>query len=170
MPAKMVIPSLPSDPKVREAIGNVSVRHGQLDDALKMVIKTLMDLTPDEARKAMARVGSARLRLRVKRLAKKRLGDDAPFLKLEAILHDAKDATEKRNELLHGLWASELDGEDVYSPTPGKFGPAPPAEELEALADTLHQITKRLHFERLDGFIKAALDEQKPKQKGQHDH
>ena len=41
---------------------------------------------------------------------RRRLGEGAPLLRLEAILQRAAKATERRNHLLHTLWAHELHG------------------------------------------------------------
>ena len=78
-------------------------------------------------------------------------------MRLDAILERSRRATEKRNELLHGLWAVELDGDPVFR-TPGhEFRAIPPIAEPEAVADDLAQLAKDLNSARLEGFLHDAL-------------
>ena len=153
----MIYMGLPDDKRILEAIGKIAIRHGQLDYSMKMAVRTLSRVTIDEAIDATERQSSRELRERVRRLARKRIGDGEAFVRLEAILERARRATDRRNELLHGLWAQELDGDPVVRSSGRAFGPIPSAEELETLADTLAEIGKTLTIARLDGFLREAL-------------
>jgi hypothetical protein len=153
----MIYPGLPDDQQVLAAIGKIALRHGQLDYALKMAVRSLTGVSIDEALDATERQLSRELRDRVRRLAKKRFCEGDVLVRLDAILNRAQRATQRRNELLHGLWAYELDGGPVMRTRGREFGPIPTVAALEAVADDLAQIAKDLTFARLDGFLRNAL-------------
>jgi hypothetical protein len=153
----MIYPGLPDDHQVLAGIGKIALRHGQLDYGLKMAVRSLAGITIREAIDATARQSSRELRDRVRRLARKRFGEGDVLVRLDAILERSRRATESRNELLHGLWAIELDGGPVMRTHGHEFRPIPPVAELEAVADDLAQIAKDLNFARLEGFLRDAL-------------
>jgi hypothetical protein len=107
---QMVGHGLPTDEKILAAVGSIALRHGQLDNALRMTIKDLTGVDRTEALDATARDGSRELRERIRKLARQRLGDGAALVRLQALLTRAARATEKRNELMHAVWGTELDG------------------------------------------------------------
>ncbi|MGA7263547.1 MAG: hypothetical protein WCB44_00790 [Stellaceae bacterium] len=109
----MIYLHIPEDPAVVGAVGRIALRHGQLDYMLRMTIKSLGGLSTQDALDATARLGSRDLRERIRKLARHRLGEGAPLLRLEAILQRVAKATERRNHLLHTLWAHELNGAPV---------------------------------------------------------
>jgi hypothetical protein len=154
----MIYFSIPDDPRLLAAIAKVAITHGQLDLILKMTIKTLTNVTPKEARDATEFQSSRELRQRVKKLAKKRLGESDTLVRLEALLTRSRRATERRNALLHGIWAQELDGDAVHSKNGDEWAPPPKAEELETLAEELTNIANELNAARLEGFLKEALE------------
>jgi hypothetical protein len=154
----MIYPGLPDDPGALAAIGKIAVRHGQLDHALKMMVKDLAGVSREEALDAMAGVGSRQLRTHIKQLYERRFGRGDPLrVRLDALLTRARKATDKRNGLLHGVWAVELDGEAVQQNDEHAFENMPPVEELESVADELWAVAKELNFARLDGFLTQAL-------------
>ena len=113
----MIYMGLPESEKTLAAIGAIAIRHGQLDYAFKMAVKDLAGVSVVEALNATAKQGSAFLRDRVQRLAKRRLGEATALVKLDAILNRARQATNQRNDLLHSLWAMELDEAPVMKRT-----------------------------------------------------
>src|ERR1700730_9932914 len=154
----MIYLHIPEDPTVIGAVGRIALRHGQLDYILRMTIKTLGGLSIQDALDATARLGSRELRERIRKLARQRLGEGAPLLRLEAILQRAAKATDRRNHLLHTLWANELDGAPVIRDEDSHtFRTIPTAEELDAVANLLAGITAELNTARLDGFLSEAL-------------
>ncbi len=140
MQAKMISFHVPEDQKLLAAFGEVALRHEHMNHILKMTIKSLAGLTPAEAVAATLYESSGQLRDRVRKLARKRLGEGKPLLKLQALLTTCKRLTEKRNELVHGLWAQELDGNahvrDVY----GSARPLPTVQELQELAKEIEEL------------------------------
>ena len=153
---RMMIFHIPDDPKILEALGTVSVRHGQLDHILKMTVKTLGDLTIAEARDATAFESSSSLRERIRKLARQRLGEGTALLKLQALLTRCGRATKRRNDYVHGTWAREIDGVPLMITEDGQTLP-PTIEQLDALAAELLQVTGELNNARLEGFLSEAL-------------
>jgi hypothetical protein len=153
----MIYMGLPDDPQVLAAIGRIAIRHGQLYYHLKMTVRSLSGVTIDEAIDATERQGSRELRVRVRKLARKRLGESEALVRLDALLGRAARATERRNKLLHGLWAQELDGDAVLRTEGREFKPIPSVADLNVVADELAQIAKDLLLARLDGFLRDAL-------------
>jgi len=134
------------------------LRHGQLDYALKMAVMNLTGVTQQEAVDATAMQGSRDLRRRVRHLARRRFGDGDALVRVDAILERARRATDKRNALLHGLWAKEMDGPAVFREDGQEFGPVPTVAELESAAEDLNKIAHDLHTARLEGFLHEAIE------------
>lgn len=147
---------LPNE-EVLARIGEISVRHGQLDAVIKMLIKDLSGVSLAEAVDATDRQSSNDLRVRVRKLALKRFGESATLVKVDALLSRSRRATEKRNELLHALWAVERDGPSVWRKQGSGFEEVPPVSELKALAEDLLQIHNDIITARFEGFLKLAM-------------
>jgi len=77
------------------------------------------------------------------------------------LLTDCQKLTEKRNELIHGLWAKELNGDAKIRDEYGSVRPLPKVKELTKLAKEMKNFTEVLNFERLEGFLKNALSKLK---------
>lgn len=150
---------VPEDKNLLAAMAEVTLRHEQLHHVLKMTVKSIANLTVEEALESARFIGAKPLRDRVKILAKKRLGESPPYLKLEAILSRARRLSDKRNCFVHGLYAKEMDGDPGILGAPGEIEPLPTVEELKQLASDLESLTNELNHERLEGFLKHALDE-----------
>jgi hypothetical protein len=73
------------DPERLQALGLVSVRHAALEHILRMTVKTLTDVTPEEAMDATAFAPQSQLRRRIIKLARQRLADGNVFVRLQAI-------------------------------------------------------------------------------------
>jgi hypothetical protein len=155
--AKMMMFHIPSDKDLLAAIGEVALRHEHLNHILRMTIKTLARLDIDEALDATAYDSSSQLRERIKKLARQRLGEGEPLLKLQALLERCKRATEKRNDLVHSVWGKELDGEPARKGSGHEWRPLPTATELHDLAENISQLTSQLNEARLEGFLHEAL-------------
>lgn len=145
------------DKDLLAAFGAVSLRHEHLNHILRMTIKTLARLEIQEALDATAYDGSARLRERINKLARRTLGEGEALLKLQALLERCKRATEKRNELIHGVWAKELDGEAFRRASDHTWQRLPTADELKVLESEILTVTDSLNTARLEGFLAEAL-------------
>ncbi len=157
----MIIGSLPQDPKILAAIGAVSVRHGQLDYALRMTVKSISGIGIGPALDATEGMSSHELRRLIRKMAREKLGDASnSYLLVAALLTRAQEATRHRNELMHGLWVFHLDeGRDRFRHKGREWRETPEADELTGLADETAQIADELHEARLHGFLKEALSE-----------
>jgi hypothetical protein len=157
----MVLMGLPNDDAVLAAVGKIAIRHGQLDHSLKMLIKGLAGVKPEEAERATERLSARELRQRARKLAVRRFGEGATLVRLDALLEQCRVATDKRNDVLHSLWGLELDGPAVMR-RGETMAEIPTAAELEVVAQEIHHIAHILHQERLEGFLKEALLATKP--------
>jgi hypothetical protein len=157
------------DPDHLAAIGGVSVCHGHLDHMLRMTIKTLSDLPLDEALLATERDGSSELRDTVKRLGRMQLGKGTvPFLKLCALLEKCRQATERRNEIVHAIVGTELDGAHVVKTSSNDWEQLPALDDINALAIEIQRLASDLNHARRHGFLAAALAARRSKLGG-HD-
>ena len=157
MAVTMISFHVPQDREMLAAFGEVALRHEHMNHILKMTIKTLAGVTVDEAIAATSYESSAQLRDRVRKIARQRLGEGTPLIKLQAILANCKRLTEKRNEFVHGLWAQELDGNAHLRDAYGGTRPLPKLEKPHHLAHELEQLTNQLNFERLEGFLQKVM-------------
>ena len=159
---------LPKDPKVLQLLGAVALRHTHLDYLLRMTIKTLLtdEATIAEVLDATATDGSAELRERVKKLAKQKLGEGVVLLRLQALLTRCKRATEKRNDLMHGIWAGESEGETMVQTKDQSWKSPPTIQELEAILEELALLARQINHARLHGSLAEALAEKKKKPEG----
>lgn len=155
--AKMMMFHVPEDKELLAAYGELSLRHEHLTHILRMTIKTLAGLEVSEALDATAYDGAARLRDRIKTLARQRLGEGPALLKLQAILEQCKRATERRNDLIHSVWGKELDGEPFRQGSDQSWQPLPTVKELKTLGEEISVLTNTLNEARLMGFLAEAL-------------
>ena len=158
MSVRMIIFHVPNNDELLRAFGEVTLRHEHLVHILKMTIKSLTNLTPEEALDATEFNGAGMLRGRIKKLAHKKLGDGEPYLKLCAMLTRAKRLSERRNELVHGLWAEDIDDGPGLMHVHGQLEPLPTVAQLEELSEQLKALTKEFNEARLEGFLKEALE------------
>lgn len=155
--AKMMMFHVPDDKDLLAAYGELSLRHEHLTHILRMTIRTLAGLEVSEALDATSYDGAARLRDRIKTLARQRLGEGVALLKLQAILEQCKRASEKRNNFIHSVWAKELDGEPFRRGSDHSWQPLPTVEELKSLGEEIGALTNTLNDARLLGFLAEAL-------------
>ena len=158
---RMMIPYIPDDPKILEALGTISLRHSFLDHILRMTVKSLTGISIQDAMDGTAFQGSSTLRKRILRIARDKLGEGSALIELQAILERCRRATERRNDVIHSIWAQELDG-DPKVRTENGWKPIPNVTELNALSEELVALTKQLNTARLEGFLAKALEKKKP--------
>ena len=161
----MAMAHLPDDPALLAAVGAVTIRHSFLDWTLNRTIKTLIELTPDAADWILAREPSATLRRKIRHIAKTMFGKDSDAYKgLNELLKECEDVTDKRNDLVHCIWATYADGPVLIDlQAKDKRLPLPTAAEVEALAAQIYELTEKINAERTKGggFIHAAVQEYK---------
>jgi hypothetical protein len=145
--ANMMMFHVPEDRDLLAAYGELSLRHEHLTHILRMTIKTL----------ATAYDGAAKLRDRIKAIARQRLGEGEALLKLQALMERCKRVSDKRNEFIHSVWGKELDGEPFRRTNDHSWQPIPTADELISLGKDILTLTEQLNEARLFGFMAEAL-------------
>jgi len=155
---------IPKDAAILESLGRISLLHGHLDHMLRMTIKSIAGVEVEDAVDATIYEGSSSLRQRIRRLARARLGDGPALIRLQAILTRAKHATEKRNELLHSVWAGPAhdDGDAQLRTAERTWKPMPTVDELRTLEAELASVTAELNDARLEGFLAQAMKSRPP--------
>jgi hypothetical protein len=83
-------------------------------------------------------------------------------LKLQAILERCRRATDRRNDLMHGIWAQEVDGQPMRSGSDNSWYPLPTVTDLKALAYEIQTLTDQLNKARLEGFLLEAIASRRP--------
>ncbi|HXW84995.1 MAG TPA: hypothetical protein VEJ86_11355, partial [Candidatus Binataceae bacterium] len=145
---------VPEDPEFLQAVARVTICHAHLDYALRMCIRSLAGVTIEEARDATVYDGARMLRDRVRRLARMRLGDGQPLVKLQALLKRAGDLSEQRNSLTHHIIVRKQIG-NISSAFPAErllpdhsWEALPSAVEVNKLAEALTALVKELNHAR----------------------
>ena len=126
---------------------------------LRYTIKTLTDVTIDESFDATVYEGSALLRRRIKKLARTRLGEGAPLVKLQALITRCERATAKRNILTHSFYAKHSDGVVKAQGMDREWKDLPTAEELDFINNEITTLVMEVNHARLKGFLHEALAE-----------
>jgi len=157
----MIYFNIPQDKDLLVAFGEVALRHELMNRILKMTIRTLKGITIEAALAETRFQGSKKLREQIIKLAKQKLGEGSPLLKIQAIINNCEQLTNKRNEFVHGLWVSELDGDDYVRDAFGNNRSLPMVQELTELAKEIEKLTNKLNSERFEGFLHQALSERK---------
>ena len=149
--------SMPSDPGLLEALGRLAIAHTQLELMLRYMVKTLSGLSVADALDATSQDRMSDLRERIKRLFKEQKPTERDNCQLLALLHQAKDRSEKRNEYLHSAWSTTNDGQALMKGERHAWGPAPTPHDVEALAGEIVALCKQLNEARLRGFISKVV-------------
>lgn len=149
---------VPEDKDLLSELGVLTLRHEHMNHILKMTIKSLAGLTPEEAVHALKLEGARSLRQRINKLAKRGLGEGKPLLKLQSLLGQAGNLTERRKNYVHGIWAKELDGDAGIWDVPGEMAPLPTVSDLEKLGKDIEELTIELNHARLDGWLNDAIN------------
>ena len=159
--AKMVVFEIPKNQGLLAAIGTVTLRHSQMDHIFRMTIKTLSGVSIPDAMNATRFEGSRALRERIRKLAKAKLSEGAALIRLQALLERCRRATEKRNELVHGVWYRNVDSETLMHIDGHDVKGIPTIATLDSLAGELLKLTRELNTARMKGFLAAALANKK---------
>ena len=154
--SRMISFYIPQDAGLLGALGIIALRHAHLDHILRMTIKTLSNVSVQEALDATEFESSSGLRRRIRKLARLKLGEGKALIKLQALLERCSRATKRQNELIHNIWARELDGEPLMRTNDHNWKSPPTIEELNALSEELTVLTNELNDARLSGFLAEA--------------
>ena len=163
---RMMTFHVPEDQDLLVTLGIITLRHSHLHHILRMTVKTLAEVSVEQALDATARQGSAELRQRIRKLAKMRLGEGNALIQLQALLERCRRVTEWRNDLVHSIWAQELDGDAKVRTEDHKWKPIPTIDELNALSTELLSLTDELSNARSEGFLAQAIERTKKATRG----
>ena len=155
----MVSLAIPTDVELLQAAGRVALAHGQLEQILRMTVKSLSGLSIQETMDATAPMKSYELREKIKKLFKQKSCDESAKTKLDSLLNKAKRFSEDRNRLIHRPWAKDSQGQWVVKEEDHAWGQPPSVKVLNQLADDIFQTAVELNAARLHGFIKEAISD-----------
>ena len=159
-PKPFIMFHLPDNEKLLAAVGTVALHHAHLDHSLRLMIKTLANVSLEVALADTEYDGSATLRDRVRRHARAALGESPTKMKIGELMKRCKAATRERNELIHRVWCREyFTGQTGTTDGTDKIEPLPTVEQLEQLAKRLVDLVKEVQDARLGGYVTEALIE-----------
>jgi len=161
MKSKMIFFSLPEDKSVQAALGVLVVRHGHLEYVLRMTIKSLCSFSIKDALTDTNKQNAGKLRKRIEKEAKDRLGQCAALDKLLNWLKRSWKASDERNLYVHSVWARELDGPLQIQSEDFSWRPPPTVQEFEKLSNEIKSITDELNEDRLYGSLFEAIQKNK---------
>jgi hypothetical protein len=156
----------PTDPEFLKQFARASMLHAQLDNTLKMFVRSFDETTIEEALKYIGYQGAVQLRKRVTKLATEQLGDGKALTMILGFMKRCEEISERRNHLLHSPIAKERDGEKFFMRARGggnNWDELPKPEELQVLADEIFKLQQEMNHERLSGVIALALSQRKIK-------
>ena len=154
----------PTDPEFLKQFARASMLHAQLDNTLKMFVRSFDGTTIDEALEYIGYQGATQLRKRVTKLATEQLGEGEALTMVLEFMKRCAEISERRNHLLHSPIAKERDGERFFMRARGggnDWVELPKPEELQALADETFKLQQEMNHERLGGVIALALSQRK---------
>jgi hypothetical protein len=153
----------PNDPEFLKQFARASMLHAQLDNTLKMFVRSFDGTTIEEALKYIGYEGAAKLRKRVTKLATKQLRQGEALTMVLGFMKRCEEISERRNDLLHSPIARERDGEAFHMRARGgnTWVELPKSEVLKALADETFVLVAEMNHERLNGVIDLALRQAK---------
>jgi hypothetical protein len=112
-----------------------------------MTVKSILKTDTREARDATARQGSRELQMRIRKLAKQKIGEGEVLVQLDALLNRARQLTDRRNTYIHDLWGYDAEGNPAISGDEHQMRPVPTLPELEGLANELvHRSRQKSHL------------------------
>jgi len=155
MPNMMML-AIPDDPELLAAIAMVAIAHGHHELILKRTLKTLNDWPLADADAGTKFWSVSRVRDCIEEDATRRLGGNSPeVVQIVDILARSEALSNRRNDLMHGIWGRELDGGDRHLGDEGWT--LPTASALRELAAQLSTLTNELNAARLDTWLAEAL-------------
>lgn len=120
-----------------------------------MFLRSLNGTTAEQALQYIGDQGTEKLRARVTKLARERLGEGGALTMVLEFMKRCEDVSERRNELLHSPIARERDGEAFRMRARGgsTWVELPKPEVLQALADETYKLVQEMKHARLGGLI-----------------
>jgi len=156
---KPLVVDIPTDQAFLAQYARASIAHAQLDNALKMFVRSFDESSVEDALKYIGYTGAAKLRKRIVELATARFGKGEALDMVLQFMSHCEDISDRRNYLLHSPIARERDGPEFRMRSRGtnEWVALPPADELKALAEETFALQQDMNHQRLSGLIDAAL-------------
>lgn len=136
-------PWTPDDALLAE-LGRVTLRHAQLEHALKLTLKRMFGISLND-RGYYDRVGklmSRDLRDKISEAVDARLGQRSiQAQSLRQMLPAAERLTSRRNRVAHGNWVIKADGQTLIRDRARSY-PIPTAADLRELADGIYALAQ----------------------------
>lgn len=148
---------IPEDIELQAAVGKVALRQGQLEHVLRLTVKTVEGLTYIEAMEATRRLPVSRLRRRILESAQEKISESWVISRLTELIQKSKRASDKRNRMIHAVWARNRHNQLIIRDDDRGVQPCPPLQELNKLADDIADVLSELNDARLSGFLRDAL-------------
>lgn len=153
----VAILEIPEEIELQAAVRKVALRQGQLEHVLRLTVKSVEGLTYSEAMESTRRLPVSRLRRRILESAQARISETWAMDQLTELIQKSKRASDKRNRMIHAVWARNRQNELIIRDDDRGVQPCPRLQELEALADELATALSDLNEARLNGFLRNAL-------------
>jgi hypothetical protein len=109
-----VVVDTPDDPEFLKQFARASMLHAQLDNTLKMFVRSFDKSTVEEALEYIGYQGARRLRERVSKLAAQRLGQGDALTMIGGFMKRCEEISERRNNLLHSPIGRDRDGTEFF--------------------------------------------------------
>jgi hypothetical protein len=155
-PQDVIYPQMP-EAAVLEAIGTVTIRHSEHEDALRMMVRTLLHQDAEEARKYLAYLGPRVVRDKVAELGRAVFGPGPVLDQLLALLNRSEQLSRQRNEWVHALYGVDWLDQPLRRDKSGKWVDQPTPAQLSVLAHEIDTLTLELRHARSRGFMAAPL-------------
>jgi hypothetical protein len=153
---------VPEDPDLQAAIGRVSILHARLDYVLRLTIKSISGMPLGEAMDATQMDSSRELRRRVGKWGRRRFGESEALITLQAHLQRCQRVSQRRNDLLHSLYAKPIDGEPMVFNRDRQPKPLPSLQEVAEIEYELQALCDEMNGARFDaGYLATALGDAK---------
>jgi hypothetical protein len=106
---------------VLQAIGAVTIRHSELEDTLRMLLRTFLQISAEEARLYFARIGPARLRERLEREVLRVFRGSDVLTRLRDLLMRCENISNRRNQWVHALYGVDINGQPLMRNDAGNW-------------------------------------------------
>ena len=152
---------IPSHPGLIEALGRLAIAHTHLELILRYVVKTLSELSVNDALDATSGDSTSEVRRRIKKLFKEKKPVPSEETQLDSLLGAARRLSEKRNAFLHSAWSQTEAGEIILKQEDHQWGPAPSKEQVDQITDQIMGLANKINDARLTGFISEVVKRHK---------
>lgn len=153
--SRMMLLEIPDDPELLAAVARVAIAHGHHELIMKRTLKTVNGWELEAADAALKRRSISTVRQWLRNDLARRLGAAPEVDRMAELLDRSEALSDRRNDLMHGIWCRELDGERMHLGDAGLTIPAP--ADLDDLAWAIKAITDQINDARLNAWLAEAL-------------